>query len=167
MGFAFSLALMGVQALMQLSSAAAQAEAAEDQFDAEQKELARQQGEENLIAQEKKSAASRTADQQFASMIVAMEARGGAGSLNERQLAGTIGGNEGINLAMLEGNRRRAVEGLQSDKRASRQRALGTIAEAQGATIGAFTGFLGGVTGAVAKRGAAKAAEEAAKGETA
>lgn len=105
--------------------------AIKDQANAAQNELTRQQKEANLQAAEEKSERARAADKQFASAIVAMEAIGGAGSQNEQQALGEIAGNAGLDLARIEGNRRRQVSALQAEKRSVRDKAKGAIKQSQ------------------------------------
>jgi hypothetical protein len=152
MGDPITLALLGVQALMSISSAQQQQEAAVDQFKAEDKELTRQQTEANLQAQEQKSERAREADKQFASMVTSMEALGGAGSMDEARFGVEIGANSGLDISRIEGNRRREVEALQSSKQASRQRALGTVEQAQGQQVGALISLGGGINTAAAQQ---------------
>ncbi len=118
-----SIALMAVSIGMSLMSVVAQNKALGDQNKAiaeqnalEQEELTRQQEEVNDQSQEKKSDMVRKADGQFASMIVAMADGGGAGGINQLRLGADIGGIEGMNLARIEGNRRRQVESIQASK---------------------------------------------------
>ena len=105
--------------------------AIEQQVKDAQKELTRQQQEANLIAQEEKSDRARAADRQFASAMVALETAGGAGSQNEARFGAEIAGNAGLDLARIEGNRRREVSALQSEKRAVRQKGRGAIRRSQ------------------------------------
>jgi hypothetical protein len=124
---AFLLASTGVSLLKSVQ----EQKAAEDQFEAENKEFTRQQEEANLIAQERKSERALAADKQFASMVASMESLGGAGSQDEARLAAEIGGNAGLDLSRIEGNRRREVKSLQASKGAARETAQARIKASQ------------------------------------
>lgn len=94
-------------------------------------EATRQQKEANLRAQEERSDRARQADKQFASAMVAMEAIGGAGSQNEKRAGDEISGHAGIDLARIEGNRRRQVDALQAAKNATKKSAVRGIKQSQ------------------------------------
>ncbi len=111
----------------------------------EVEELGRQQDAANEIAQEDKSDAVREADAQFASMIVALADGGGAGSINQARSAVEIGFTEGVNVARIEGNRRREVAAKQSGKRGSVNRLTDTNKAAKIKSRAATTRFLGSV----------------------
>ncbi len=112
-----------------------------------QVELTRQQEEVNQQSAEQKSDIARRADADFALMIVAMADGGGAGGVNQLRLGADIGSIEGIDLARIEGNRRRQVESIQSRKEGStistRSRIKSNVSKGLGNTLS----FLGGSAG--------------------
>ena len=103
-----------------------EAQAAADQADLEIQELDRQRRQASAIAQERKADRVITADRQFASMIAAMADNGGHGTQNEARFGAEIGFYEGLDLARIEGNRKREIEALHSKQVAARQVALNT-----------------------------------------
>ena len=138
---AFS-AISTIQQNKQLDREAAQAA---NQANLEIAELNRQRAEENLIAAEKKSERVREADRLNASNIAALADNGGAGGANEARIVGEVGFYEGIDLARIEGSRRRKVEALSSQQTFSRNRALNTIDNIQGEKKATSLKFLGSV----------------------
>ncbi len=121
-----SVALLAISVGLALAATVEQNKALGEQNQAfaeqnalEQAELTRQQEEVGAQAQEQKSDTARRADASFASMIVAMADGGGAGGVNQLRLGADIGSIEGIDLARIEGNRRRQVESIQSRKEGS------------------------------------------------
>lgn len=94
-------------------------------------ELTRQQNEANRKSEEDKSDRARQGDKQFASAIAAMEAIGGAGSQDEARFGTEISGNAGLDLARIEGNRRREVQSLQAAKNAEKKRTVRAIKQSQ------------------------------------
>ncbi len=116
---AVSVGMALVSTIAQNQALGAQNQAFADQNALEQKELTRQQEEVGAQAAERKSDTARRADADFASMIVAMAEGGGAGGVNQLRLGADIGSIEGIDLARIEGNRRRQVESIQSRKEGS------------------------------------------------
>jgi hypothetical protein len=118
-------------------------DAAAEQFNAESKELTRQQEVANEIAQEDRSERVNEADRQQAAALAGMEVVGGSGSANENRMLGEIGGNSGIDLARIEGNRRREVSSLEASKSAAKERAKGAISSSQLGFIGSALGNAG------------------------
>jgi hypothetical protein len=121
--------------------------AIEDQAEAQQDELTRQQEEANLISQEEKSERALEADRAAASALVAMETVGGAGSLNDQRQQQEIHGVAGLDLARIEGNRRREVGALQATKKQSAKQANADIKASQmkflGSAASTVTGDMG------------------------
>ncbi len=115
-------------------------------------ELTRQQEEVNKQSGERKSDIARQADASFASMIVAMADGGGAGGVNQLRLGGDIGSIEGIDLARIEGNRRRQVESIQSRKEGSVITARSQIKSNVSQGIGNTISFLGSTATTLATR---------------
>ena len=130
----------GFLSSMQEQQAAEQS--AKDEID----ELYRQQQEANKAAQEQKSDRAREGDKLYASALVAMETVGGAGSQNEARIAAEISGNTGLDLARIEGNRRREVGALRASMRAARKGAASAIRASQanflGSALGATSSYL-------------------------
>ncbi len=118
---AISIGMAAVSTIFQNQALSAQNQAFAEEQRLNQIEVTRQQTEANVRAKQDQSDVSRRADASFASMIVAMADGGGAGGVNEIRLGADVGSIEGIDLARIEGNRRRQVEALQSNKE------LGTI----------------------------------------
>ncbi len=137
MGFILRAGQVGFSLLSSLQEQAAVAQQNKDA----QKELTRQQKEVNRQAAEEKSDRVRKADRQFASAIVALEAAGGAGSQTEERFGTEIAGNAGLDLARIEGNRRRAVSSLQAEKRAVRKKARGAIQRSQAEFLSSALSF--------------------------
>ncbi len=108
------------------------------QFKADNREITRQQGTVNELAGEDKSDIAREADRAAASAMAAMEVVGGSGSQNEARLNAEIHGIKGIDLARLEGSRRREIAALQSRKESARE-------HAKAAQTKNTLNFLGGV----------------------
>ncbi len=121
---------------------------AADQSNLEIQELDRQRDEEIEIAQGKKAERVREADRLNASNIAALADVGGGGTSNEARFAGEVGFYEGIDLAIIEGNRRRKAESLLSSQVASRTRALNTFATNRSKQKSNSLGFFGSVIGA-------------------
>jgi hypothetical protein len=122
--------------------------AIEDQAEAEQNELTRQQEQANTRAQEDRSERAIAADRQMASITAGFEATGGGmGSGNAARALQEEGGAAGLDLARIEGNRRREVGALQSEKKSSAQKANAEIQKSQlkflGSAASAGTGLLG------------------------
>lgn len=110
-------------------------------------ELTRQQNEANRQSEENKSDRARAADKQFASAIAAMEAIGGAGSQDEARFGTEISGNAGLDLARIEGNRRRQISALQSEKNATKKRAVRAIQASQAQFLSTALGNASAVAG--------------------
>ncbi len=145
-----SVAMMAVSTMFQNQALGDQNKALAEQNRLDQEELTRQQEEVNDQSDEQKSDTARRADADFASMIVAMADGGGAGGVNQLRLGVDIGGIEGINLARIEGNRRRQVESIQAQKQGStistRSQIKGNVNQGRINTIN----FLGSAAGAAA-----------------
>ena len=124
-------ALLAAVVVVAFLQARAEQEAISDQAEAQQEELTRQQGVANEIAQEDKSVLAAEADRQASSALVAMEVIGGAGSANDIRLQGEIGGVAGLDLARIEGNRRREIAARQSEKKSVTLRAKAGIKASQ------------------------------------
>lgn len=122
----------------------------------QQKEMLRQQKEANLRAQEEKSERAKIADKQFASAIVAMETVGGAGSQNEASILAEIAGNKGLDLARIEGNRRREISSLQSSSNAARKEGKAAIKASQAQFLSTALGNAATYAGSKAQQGQAK-----------
>ncbi len=140
---------MGTPALLlastglSLLSSMSEQKAIEKQAQAEQTELVRQQNERDRIAAEEKADAVREADRRAAAAIVAMEARGGAGSQNEGRFAREIAGLKALDLSRLEGNRSADVASLQASIKASRNRAKSAISKSRASFLSDSLGNLG------------------------
>ncbi len=155
------LSLVG--GLMEAGAAGRDREAAGQQHDAEIAELTRQQGEEARIAGQRRDRRSIQADEEAASMTVAMAESGGAGTLNALALAGEIGYMEGLDLAAINATAASKIASLQAQKTMSGMRMQATQRRAQTRAGRATINFFGGVAGAAgdytsAKRKAAKSA---------
>ena len=157
----FTLAKVAISAISTISQNRAldrQADQAANQANLEILELNRQRAEENKIAQEKKSDRVREADKAQASLIAALADSGGAGGANESRFVAETGFFEGLDLARIEGNRRRKVESLSSQQTFARNRALNTVDDIRGRQRTGTFNFLGSVISAgtdIAKRRAA------------
>ena len=116
---------------LSFASSLTEQSAIEDQAEAQQDELTRQQEETNLRAQEDRSDRALEADRASSASLAAMEVIGGAGSANDVRLGAEIAGNAGVDLARIEGNRRREVGALQSEKKSSAQKANANIQASQ------------------------------------
>ncbi len=119
----------------------------------QQLELTRQQEQVNVQAGERKSDTARRADADFALMIVSMADGGGAGGVNQLRFGADIGGIEGIDLARIEGNRRRQVESIQSRKEGSTIRTRSRIKANVSKGRGNILSFLGGAASSAASFG--------------
>jgi hypothetical protein len=137
---------IGAQFLGMMSANAAvddQIEAQNEQARLEIEERDRQRKEAGKQAQEQKSDRVRQADKQFASMIVSLSEVGG-GDHTEGRFAGETGLYEGLDLARIEGNRRRQVSALHSEQVASRNSALSFAKQGAAQKQANFFNFLGG-----------------------
>lgn len=141
-------------------------DAAADHANLKIKELDRQRKQESKIAQEVKADRVRQADKQQASMIAALADVGGAGTDNESRFAGEIGLYEGLDIARIEGNRRRKIEALHSEQTAARNFALSVAAQNKSQKKVNTFNFLKGaaMTGAGAAGGGAGGAATASAG---
>jgi hypothetical protein len=120
-----------------------QIEAQNEQSRLEIEERDRQRVETGRQAQEQKSDRVREADKQFASMIVSLSEVGG-GDHTAGRFAGETGLYEGLDLARIEGNRRRQVSALHSEQIASRNNALSFAKQGASQKKQNFFNFLGG-----------------------
>ncbi|MQB00193.1 MAG: hypothetical protein GEU78_07865 [Actinobacteria bacterium] len=137
---------IGAQFMGMMSANAAvddQIEAQNEQSRLEIEERDRQRTETGRQAQEQKSDRVREADQQFASMIVSLSEVGG-GDHTAGRFAGETGLYEGLDLARIEGNRRRQVSALHSEQVASRNNALSFAKQGAAQKRSNFFNFLGG-----------------------
>lgn len=116
-----------------MGAARAESAAATERSRQEWQEFHRQQEEATNRAREEKSARASEADKLMGQMLAVMADNGGSGTQNESRFAGEIGYLEGLDLAKIEGNRRREVDALKSQQTASAWRALNIISSA-GAT---------------------------------
>lgn len=139
----FAAFMMAAQAGTSLLGSVGEQGAAREQSLAEQKELVRQQEEENLRAAEEKSDRVREADKEFAAAVATMEAVGGAGSMNEGRFTREVAGTAALDLSRLEGNRKRANQARSASIVASQNRAASTIQKSRGAFLGQALGFGG------------------------
>lgn len=105
-------------------------------------ELDRQRKEASLIAQEKKADRVREADKVTASIIASLSEVGGAGTANESRFVQEAGFYEGLDLARIEGNRRREVESLRAEQQAVRSRGLNIIQRNRSRQQSNLFGFL-------------------------
>jgi hypothetical protein len=123
-----------MQAGAQMSGARASSSAAMAQNQQEWDERNRQKKEATKNARSLKSDRAREADRLMGNMIATMADNGGSGTATEARFAGEIGYLEGLDMARIEGNRRREIEALSSAQTASSWRALNIISSAgQGA----------------------------------
>ncbi len=122
--FVASLALDAIATSSQNDALAAESEAAARQAEAEIEELDRQREFVDEEAATQKSARVRQADKDDATMQVGLVIMGGAGSVNEARLSQEVGYYEGLDIARLEGNRRRQAESLKASQESSKQTAL-------------------------------------------
>jgi hypothetical protein len=120
-----------------------QVDAANEQTRLEIEEKDRQRKETGRQAQEQKSDRVRAADKQFASMIVSLSEVGG-GDHTAGRFAGETGLYEGLDLARIEGNRRRQVSALHSEQVASRNNALSFAKQGVAQKKSNFFNFLAG-----------------------
>ncbi len=124
------IAMAAMQAKAAQDSANAQSQAATQNAQQEWKEYHRQQQEVTAEAQGEKAERARQADKLVGQMMAVMADNGGAGTSNEAAFAGEIGFLEGLDVARIEGNRRREVDALSAAKIASHNRALNIITSA-------------------------------------
>lgn len=132
MGTTAMLALTGAQVGLSLLGSLQQQDAAMEQARAQQDEFVRQQNEVDRQAAEERSDIAREADKRAAAAIAAMEAIGGAGSINDARVQAEIAGIKAIDLSRLEGNRMRKVASLDASIQTARSKARATIAGAKG-----------------------------------
>lgn len=131
-----------VSGIMEASAARQDYEAAGEQHAAEVAELTRQQQEEAQIAQQRRDARSIQADEDVASIVVAME---GGGGLNTLALVGEVGGMEGLDLAAINATARSKISSLQARKTQSGLIMQDTQRRASTRGASATLNFLGGV----------------------
>ena len=132
-----------LQMQMQKKAIAAQAKFANEQSQLEIDEFNRQQDEADLIAAEKKSDRVRQADKEIASITASLSEVGALGTVNELRAVGEQGFLEGLDIARIEGNRRREVASLQAAKRASATGARSSAAVGKIKSKAAGIRFLG------------------------
>jgi hypothetical protein len=106
-------------------------------------------------------------------MTVAMETLGGAGSQNEARLGREIAGVAALDIARIEGNRRRQVEALESQATSSRNRAEASRNQAKATStrskfnsLGTLVDLGGNLAELGEKRGSQSRAEDLARGRT-
>lgn len=127
--------LQGIGAMKQAKATSA---AATEQSQQEWQEFHRQKQEATDAARAKKSDRAAEADKLMGQMLAVMADNGGAGTSNESRFAGEIGFLEGLDIARIEGNRRKEVEALSSAQNASGWRALNIISGAGASAQGAI-----------------------------
>jgi hypothetical protein len=143
-----------------------ESKAAEQQSQDEQVEVQRQQVQATEISQGEKSDRAIAADRQIASMTVAMETLGGAGSQNEARLGREIAGVAALDIARIEGNRRRQVEALESQATTSRNRAEATKTRSKFNSLGTLVDLGGKLAEQGEERARQSRAEDLARGRT-
>lgn len=154
MGMAFAqIGMSAIGAMGQMSQARATSNAAIEQSRLEWQEYERQKVEATRQAQEQKSERAREADRKMGMMLAVMADNGAEGTSTVSRYAGEIGFLEGLDIARIEGNRRRELAALGSKQYASGVRALGTINAAGAQAQQAIWGVAKTAAGAALKFG--------------
>ena len=135
-----SAASVGLSAL----SADQAQDAAYKQAEAEQEELFRQREEADRQAAREASDLAREMDAAAAKARVAMEALGGAGSVNDLRAQAEIAGLKSVDIARIEANRTNRAEALASAAKASRRTADFRADQATARFLGDALGIAGG-----------------------
>ena len=125
--------LSAAQTVSTISSARAeqkaQVAAANRNLEQQYKQLQLQQDQIAAEAQQDKTERSRQVDREIASLRVISGETGGLGTVTSQRLIGQAGYFAGLDLARIEGNRKRASDAVQQNKEAARVGALNTITD--------------------------------------
>ena len=137
----------GAQMFMSSQQAAAQVDAAQQQFEFHDAELTRQQTEINRIAEEDKSDITRRVEHELGAIRAAAGELGASGNTSYIRMLAELGAVEGIDLSRIESNRTGAITSAQSSKRAASISGQNVVQYAQkrqtAKTVDSVLGFVG------------------------